>query len=311
MQANFFCKTGALAGSEYRIGDNATIGRGSGNTIVLPVDVVSKTHARISYDPAASAWFLEDLDSTNGTRLDGVPVSGRERLDDLHVVTLGEQHDFVFVVVPTEAARVGSGDGEVAAQSVDAATRYESPSALDVPSLTPAPEPPAGDPGESAVATDEAAPAGRGKAQPTWAEAPEAVQRSRRDDEAVPQSAEPATRYEPLRALDVPPLGAESGRPSRVVIEILVADGKQDRIVLDDGRYVVGRAKDCAVAIDDMTLSRRHATLVVRGHRMTVMDLDSLNGTFIGEAPVESETEVEIGHTVTFGNRVKVVRVAP
>ena len=34
VEARFFCRTGALAGADYRIGGHATIGRGSANTIV-------------------------------------------------------------------------------------------------------------------------------------------------------------------------------------------------------------------------------------------------------------------------------------
>ena len=94
-------------------------------------------------------------------------------------------------------------------------------------------------------------------------------------------------------------------------MEILIADRKPRRVALGDGRHVVGRGKDCAVAIDDMTLSRRHAALVVRGGAVTVADLDSLNGTFIDETVVHGPTEVGVGETVTFGDRIKAIRIAP
>ena len=54
VEARFFCETGALAGADHRIGGSATIGRGSSNTIVVADGMVSKTHARISFD--AAAW---------------------------------------------------------------------------------------------------------------------------------------------------------------------------------------------------------------------------------------------------------------
>ncbi|MYN63758.1 MAG: FHA domain-containing protein [Acidobacteria bacterium] len=136
MQANFFCKTGALAGANYEIGEHATIGRGQDNTVVLTDDVVSTSHARIAFDSAAAGYYLEDLGSTNGTRLDGVPVSGRQRLGDLHVVTFGEQHDFIFVIPPDEgrqresAERLEQRRQEPVAQPVEPATRYEPPPRL-------------------------------------------------------------------------------------------------------------------------------------------------------------------------------------
>jgi pSer/pThr/pTyr-binding forkhead associated (FHA) protein len=296
VQAKFFCKTGAFAGSDQLVGDHATIGRGPDNTIVLSDDVVSQTHACIAFDPTSAAYFLEDLDSTNGTRLDGIPVSGRQRLGDLHVVTFGEQHDFIFVVLPDEgrqrerAERLERRRQEPAPQPVEPVTWYEPPPALDMPPLGVQPEPPEAEPAE--------APAHRG------------ARHEQPKEEAAVQSAEPATRYEPPPALDVPPLGGTSAKQVGVTIEIAIGDGNPHRVTLTDGRHVAGRAKDCAVPIDDATLSRRHAAFVVRGGVVTVTDLKSLNGTFIEETPVETPTSVEIGQTVTFGNRVRIVRIA-
>ena len=401
VQAKFFCRTGALAGVDHRIGDDATIGRGSANTIVLADDVVSNTHARIAFDPAAAAYFLEDLESTNGTRLDGVPVSGRRRLGDLHVVTFGERHDFIFVALP-EAERRTNGKQDAAppppARSVEeSATTYEPPPVLDVPPLDegPEPAPPEHEPGGSPLPEaaqggregDEALPGPVGASatryeaagdllvpplsaepepEPEKPGAPlpeaasgapegdealpgpvgasatryeaagdllvpplsaepeperpadesggsppkEAVHHDAREDSAAVQSSAAATRHEPPRTPDVP-LAAESATPSGAVVEVAIADGKPQRVTLGDGRHVLGRAKDCAIPVDDMTLSRRHAAFVVRGSSMTVTDLDSLNGTFIEDEPVNAPTEVGIGRTVTLGNRVRIVRVAP
>ena len=350
MRAKFFCRTGTLAGADHRIGDDATIGRGPGNTIVLTDDLVSNTHARIAFEPAAAAYFLEDLESTNGTRLDGVPVSGRRRLGDLHVVTLGEQHDFIFVAFPEDERQAGgaeSADPPPPARSVEPATTYEPPPALDVPPLEAVEadgerEPPGEEPGapvpegvsgggvrDGAASRPVEAPATRYEAAaelqvPPLAAEPEppekesgpappadAGQRDKREDYAVAPPSEPATWHEPPRALDVSPLAAESAKSSGAIVEIAIADGKPERVALGDGRHVLGRAKDCAIPVDDMTLSRRHAAFVVRGGSMTVTDLNSLNGTFVEDEPVDSPTEVGIGQTVTFGNRVRVVRVAP
>ena len=75
LQAKVLPQDRRVAGFDYRIGDDAT-GRGPHNTIVVAADVVSKAHARIAFDPAATAWFVEDLDSTNGTLPDsGVPLA--------------------------------------------------------------------------------------------------------------------------------------------------------------------------------------------------------------------------------------------
>ena len=341
MQARFFCKTGSLAGSDHRIGEDATIGRGPVNTIVLTDDVVSTTHARIAFDPTATAYFLEDLDSTNGTRLDGVPVSGRQRLGDLHVVTFGEQHDFIFLALPDPAGLGSSAEDEIvapAARPVKPAMSHEPLLTPDVPPIGAEPEP--REAGQAKAAPQEPVRRRRGEDEPVVpvtryepppaldmpplgvqpeppeaeaAEAPphRAARQEQPKEEAAVQSAEPATRYEPPPALDVPPLGGTSAKQVGVTIEIAIGDGNPHRVTLTDGRHVAGRAKDCAVPIDDATLSRRHAAFVVRGDVVTVTDLKSLNGTFIEETPVETPTSVEIGQTVTFGNRVRIVRIAP
>ena len=338
MEARFFCETGALAGADYRIGGSATIGRGSSNTIVVADGVVSKTHARISFDAAAASWFLEDLGSTNGTRLDGAPVSGRTRLRDLHVVTLGGRHDFIFVVpagdavpaaafaasdsrpeglarsagkravaggesppvIPGPAGETDDGAAAPATHRSDAgapasSTRYEPASALSVPPL---------------VAGDDSAAAGAGDSPSEGAGSRGASASS------GGRSSASGTRYEPASALSVPPLVAGSGPaadeaapPAGVSFDVQIAGGEPRRIRLGDGRHVLGRVQGCDVPIDDRTLSRRHAAFVVRGGRVAVEDLDSLNGTFVDGTRVGEETEVGPGGVVGLGEAVTVIRV--
>lgn len=55
-----------------------TLGRGPGADIVVSDDTVSKLHARIVYDRAAGTLRIQDLGSSNGTYLNGRPVSQTE-----------------------------------------------------------------------------------------------------------------------------------------------------------------------------------------------------------------------------------------
>ena len=74
-------------------------------------------------------------------------------------------------------------------------------------------------------------------------------------------------------------------------------------------RTVVGRSPDCEIFLDDVTVSRRHATLVHQGERVTIEDLGSLNGTFVNRhrvesAPLEDGDEIQIGkYRLTFLSR--------
>lgn len=64
---------------EFVVTDEVTIGRGGGCAISLPDDTfVSTLHARV-FVHDGDLW-LEDLGSTNGTRVDGNPVTAALRL---------------------------------------------------------------------------------------------------------------------------------------------------------------------------------------------------------------------------------------
>ena len=110
MSAHLFCKTGALSGSEYPIGEEATIGRGAQNDITLPPDAVSGQHARIFFDDDEGCYVLEDLDSSNGTQLDDTEVIDPVPLKDLHVITFAQELDFIFLAA-SETAIASSAEG--------------------------------------------------------------------------------------------------------------------------------------------------------------------------------------------------------
>jgi len=71
-------------------------------------------------------------------------------------------------------------------------------------------------------------------------------------------------------------------------------------------RTTIGRSPDCDVFLDDVTVSRRHATLVHDESRFLLQDQGSLNGTFLNRHRIESAEladgdEVQIGkYRLTF-----------
>ena len=72
---------------------------------------------------------------------------------------------------------------------------------------------------------------------------------------------------------------------------------------------MIGRSPDCAIFLDDVTVSRRHAALVERDGRWFIEDQGSLNGTFVNRRRVESAEledgdELQVGkYRLTFLNR--------
>jgi len=72
--------------------ETLTIGRKADNTLVIEDPAVSGHHARIV--KVQAVFFLEDLMSTNGTAINGRPIT-RHQLRDTDVITIG-QHRLVF-----------------------------------------------------------------------------------------------------------------------------------------------------------------------------------------------------------------------
>ncbi len=72
-------------------------------------------------------------------------------------------------------------------------------------------------------------------------------------------------------------------------------------IALTDGRFFVGRGRECQLVLDDPLVSRRHAVLFVDGGRVTVEDLGSRNGTLVNGARIEAAVMLEEGDRLTIG----------
>ena len=94
--------------------DCFTIGRKPDNDLSINDHTVSSHHARVIR--VQSVYFLEDLNSTNGTAVNGHAVE-RAQLHDADVITIG-QHRMIFQdsgTVPTQSPSSSSGLDETMA----------------------------------------------------------------------------------------------------------------------------------------------------------------------------------------------------
>lgn len=263
MSARLFCRTGDLAGSEFGIDEEATIGRTSDNSIVLDHGSVSRAHARIARDPETGTYVLEDLGSLNGTALDGVAVEDPEPLGALHVVTFAGELDFIF---QADAPPAAAGADEAAAEppaeggTVPGAELPGVPGAL-LDANEPAAERPRSTNGGTVV-----------------------------DGDAVSI---------PEALAD----GGEAPLPARSVYYLEIAHGRVPpvRHPLRQGANHVGRSAEADISVDSRQLSRRHAVLTVDGERLWLRDRGSRNHTFVDDRRLDAEVEITADSRLRFG----------
>jgi DNA-binding winged helix-turn-helix (wHTH) protein len=81
---------------------------------------------------------------------------------------------------------------------------------------------------------------------------------------------------------------------------LTVAGGQA--FALRAGENVVGRGAEAQVRVDLPGVSRRHARIVISDTSVLIEDLDSKNGTFVGDNRVTAPVVLEPGDVVSFGS---------
>ncbi len=96
-----------------------------------------------------------------------------------------------------------------------------------------------------------------------------------------------------LRAVDALP-------PGSALLIVQRGPNAGARFLLDADRTTAGRAADSDIFLDDVTVSRRHAEFARLGSGFRVVDVGSLNGTYVNRGRIETALlatgdEVQIG----------------
>lgn len=141
------------------------------------------------------------------------------------------------------------------------------------------------------------------------ASAPSAASTEARADETFtrlsPEAGErkPAdsTRKMQTRSAGKPSAASDLALPADAKLSLAVISGTAagTMFVIEKPRIVIGR-EECDLRLDDPEVSRNHAAIEVSGDRVTLVDLESTNGTFLGEeavreAVLENQDEFAIG----------------
>jgi membrane fusion protein, multidrug efflux system len=114
----------------------------------------------------------------------------------------------------------------------------------------------------------------------------------------------PAPSVAPAPAPAPPaPAPAPVAAPRELYLQYDAGKTQRHLKVVSGAEYVIGRASDADVVLDDKEASTRHARIFSRGHDFFIKDLGSSNGTTVNgqrvdEGPIDAGDEIEIGRTL-------------
>jgi pSer/pThr/pTyr-binding forkhead associated (FHA) protein len=287
MQAKLISRSAIGGAHELPIAQEATIGKDAANSIVLYEKNISKRHARIFFDAAENCYVLEDLNSRNGTRLDGERVHGKERLDNVHIITLGNRFEFFFQVVKNDSKPVDSETVETRPMTLNQSTVIEN-DFQDVQNSKTVFD-------DGFVETPEfLASAGPAPSINSNLTEIKAIDSFLGDVEERVVSQEVAMPFE-----------EETGTPSAFTLTI---EGLNQKYRLKQGENIVGRSSRCDIAIKHKTVSRQHACISVQNDKIQIHDLNSKNHTFVGRRKVLHVAEITTRAFLRFGEVAAVLK---
>ena len=257
-------------GSEFPLAGTQVIGRGDDCDIRLASDKVSRQHARVTLTDDGA--MIEDLGSSNGTRLNGMRLTASAALMNGDTVSIDRFTLRVHLAAaPADDATVLAADDSDATVLADG----DAGAAAGAPPRTPAAGPPPG-----------------GAPLPgSWVES---------------GTGESTEFFDAGEAADAVSLARHGDLPHLL---LLGADGSVTDVFEleagDDGgeqTWELGRQNDCDLVIDDATVSTRHAQLIHRGGRWRLVNLVSSNGILVnGEKRLS--VYLASGDTVQLGRR--------
>lgn len=105
--------------------------------------------------------------------------------------------------------------------------------------------------------------------------------------------------------------GILSGDGNSAMIFIHRGAQKGARFLVTPEGVTIGRSPESSIFLDDVTVSRKHATIVKAGTNFTFKDSGSLNGSYVNnesvtEKVLQSGDEIQIGkfHLLFIGSKV-------
>jgi len=293
------------------------IGRSSANNVVAEASgAVSKVHARIERTP--QQLILRDLGSSNGTYVNGERVM-TALLRDGDVIALATVINYRVIIqrgpilsatsagVPAREAPAAEVD-ERALFAPEWKTRYDWDSS-EIKGIAALQARLIAEDGERkrAKAKKEGPPEKPvAKAAPNPA-APRAARPGLPDTTALPVIP-PAKDDASAAKAAADALAAQGAAPAAAVVDAPVAELRLtgpagELVVTQPGEYNLGRAKDALLRVDNPTVSRRHALIVMTEDRKVFLEHSGgANGTRLNGANVAKRTRLSDGDSVGIGD---------
>jgi|GEM_PF-5944663 len=272
MLAKLTSKAIGLTDSEYTVTTSLSIGASQGNDITIDTPSVSSRHARIFYSARKQGYYVEDLKSRNGTRVDGSLVNAPEPLANLNVVTIADEFDFIFHALALEPTLDRGSSATAIAQEqnvVNNARTIIEEATISLPD----------------VIKQSAGRLGQAENREIW----------QRPSDTETVEAEPS---ESLTLRQAAPLRSLFNKSSRFVLRF---DHSHKSYHLNEGENIIGRDGLCDIEVPHSSISRRHAVITVKGNVITISDLGSKNSTFVAKHRIHKARAILPGTRIHFG----------
>jgi FHA domain-containing protein/zinc ribbon protein len=125
----------------------------------------------------------------------------------------------------------------------------------------------------------------------------------------VPEEGEQTETFTPPEQAESLDTLGDLGLPGAALVVRSGGGRAGETFGLDQSPLTIGRSPECAIFLDDVTVSRKHAVFTQEGERWRLEDQGSLNGTFVNRERVEAAElsdgdELQIGkYRLTFLQR--------
>jgi pSer/pThr/pTyr-binding forkhead associated (FHA) protein len=115
------------------------------------------------------------------------------------------------------------------------------------------------------------------------------------DSPESPASPPPASMpVEAIRKGADAPLLAQRNLPHLIGLTA----GLPDRVTIQEGVFLIGRAPDCGLTLTSQLVSRHHAQLIWNGETLVLRDLGSSNSTLVNDRVADTEVRLDEGDVI-------------